>query len=235
MSVHEGHRERLKRRFLQEGLDNFDEIQVLELLLFYAIPRRDTNPLAHRLLDQFGSLAGVLESPASTLGQVPGIGENAATLLQLITAVSRYYMICRASVGQPLNTVERCGAYLTPRFFGLRDEAVCALCLDAKCKPLACRILGQGSVNAAGVPIRKIVEFALSANATSVVLAHNHPSGIALPSQADIAATERLSVALDAVGIILADHIIVSDEDFVSMAASGVFRPVESAAAPQLF
>ena len=144
MSVHEGHRERLKRRFLQEGLDNFDEIQVLELLLFYAIPRRDTNPLAHRLLDQFGSLAGVLEAPASTLGQVPGIGENAATLLQLITAVSRYYMICRASVGQPLNTVERCGAYLTPRFFGLRDEAVCALCLDAKCKPLACRILGPG-------------------------------------------------------------------------------------------
>ena len=217
MTTHEGHRQRLRRRFLLEGLDNFDEVQVLELLLFYAIPRRDTNPIAHALLEQFGSLSGVLEAPVSALAQVPG----------------RYYMIQRSSAGQVLNTVERCGAYLTPRFFGLRDEAVCALCLDAKCKPLACRILGWGSVNAAGVPIRKIVEFALSVNATSVVLAHNHPSGIALPSQADIAATERLSTALDAVGIVLADHIIVSDEDFVSMAASGVYRPPQSPALPR--
>ena len=157
------------------------------------------------------------------------MGENGATLLQLVTAASRYYMIQRSSAGQVLNTVERCGLL----GFGLRDEAVCALCLDAKCKPLACRILGWGSVNAAGVPIRKIVEFALSVNATSVVLAHNHPSGIALPSQADIAATERLSTALDAVGIVLADHIIVSDEDFVSMAASGVYRPPQSPALPR--
>lgn len=179
MTTHEGHRQRLRRRFLLEGLDNFDEVQVLELLLFYAIPRRDTNPIAHALLEQFGSLSGVLEAPVSALAQVPGMGENGATLLQLVTAASRYYMIQRSSAGQVLNTVERCGAYLTPRFFGLRDEAVCALCLDAKCKPLACRILGWGSVNAAGVPIRKIVEFALSVNATSVVLAHNHPSGIA--------------------------------------------------------
>ena len=231
--MHEGHRERLRRRFLQEGLDNFDELQVLELLLFYAIPRRDTNPIAHALREQFGSLSGVLEAPVSALAQVPGMGENAATLIQLVTATSRYYMVQRSRAGQALNTVERCGAYLTPRFFGLRDEAVCALCLDAKCKPLACRILGRGSVNAAGVPIRKIVEFALSVNATSVVLAHNHPSGIALPSHEDIAATERLSAALDAVGVILADHIIVSDEDFVSMAASGVYRPVASPAAPR--
>ena len=117
----------------------------------------------------------------------------------------------------------------------LRAGAEVALCnrTTAKCKPLACRILGWGSVNAAGVPIRKIVEFALSVNATSVVLAHNHPSGIALPSQADIAATERLSTALDAVGIVLADHIIVSDEDFVSMAASGVYRPPQSPALPR--
>lgn len=233
MTTHEGHRQRLRRRFLLEGLDNYDEVQVLELLLFYAIPRRDTNPIAHALLEQFGSLSGVLEAPVSALAQVPGMGENGATLLQLVTAASRYYMIQRSSAGQVLNTVERCGAYLTPRFFGLRDEAVCALCLDAKCKPLACRILGWGSVNAAGVPIRKIVEFALSVNATSVVLAHNHPSGIALPSQADIAATERLSTALDAVGIVLADHIIVSDEDFVSMAASGVYRPPQSPALPR--
>ena len=198
----------------------------------YAIPRRNTNPLHNRLLDQFGSLAGVLEAPASTLGQVPGIGENAATLLQLITAVSRYYMICRASVGQPLNTVERCGAPDASFFSGFRMSSVRPVS-GRQVQTLACGA-GQGSVNAAGVPIRKDVEFALSANATSVVLAHNHQRHCVAFSGGHCR-TERLGVALDAVGIILADHIIVSDEDFVSMAASGVFRPVESAAAPQLF
>ena len=89
MTTHEGHRQRLRRRFLLEGLDNFDEVQVLELLLFYAIPRRDTNPIAHALLEQFGSLSGVLEAPVSALAQVPGMGENGATLLQLVTAASR--------------------------------------------------------------------------------------------------------------------------------------------------
>lgn len=117
MTTHEGHRQRLRRRFLLEGLDNFDEVQVLELLLFYAIPRRDTNPIAHALLEQFGSLSGVLEAPVSALAQVPGMGENGATLLQLVTAASRYYMIQRSSAGQVLNTVERCGAYLTPPVF----------------------------------------------------------------------------------------------------------------------
>lgn len=127
MTTHEGHRQRLRRRFLLEGLDNFDEVQVLELLLFYAIPRRDTNPIAHALLEQFGSLSGVLEAPVSALAQVPGMGENGATLLQLVTAASRYYMIQRSSAGQVLNTVERCGAYLTPRFLdsGMRRCVPC--------------------------------------------------------------------------------------------------------------
>lgn len=227
MSIHDGHRQRLKERFRAEGLDHFKEHQVLELLLFYCIPRQDTNPIAHALLERFGSLSQVLEAPAEELEKVPGIGSNAATFLALTTAVGRYYLVNRSMQTVILSTIEQCGQYLVPFFYGRRNETVYLLCLDAKCKVLCCKEVGEGSVNSAGVPIRKIVETALGANATTVVLAHNHPSGLAIPSGDDISTTRRVAAALDVVEIGLADHIIVADDDFVSLAQSGVYRPEE--------
>jgi DNA repair protein RadC len=225
MAMHDGHRQRLKARFRTEGLDNFDEVQVLELLLFYCIPRIDTNPLAHRLLDRFGSLAQVLEAPASELERVEGMGSNAATFLSLTTAVGRYYLVNRSGQNTILNTTEKCGQYLISHFYGRRNETVFLLCLDAKCKLLCCREIGEGSVNSAGIPVRRIVETALAANATSVVLAHNHPSGIATPSTEDVYTTRRVAAALETVEVVLADHIVVADDDFVSLAQSGFYRP----------
>ena len=221
MSIHDGHRQRLKDRFRQEGLDKFDEIQVLELLLFYAIPQRDTNPLAHRLLDHFGSLAQVLEAPVEELEKISGVGANAATLLTLTTALARYYMVNRGTQTAILTSTEMCGDYLLPHFVGRRNETVFLLCLDAKCKVLCCREVGQGSVNSAGISVRKIVETALGVNATTVVLAHNHPSGLALPSAEDILTTRRVAAALAAVEVHLADHVVVADGDYVSMVQSG--------------
>lgn len=225
MSIHYGHRKRLRERFLNEGLDNFDELQVLELLLFYSIARQDTNPIAHALLDRFGSLSHVLEAPPEELKKVPGIGDNTAAFVSFVTALSRYYLVNRAASSAILTSIEACGTYLLPRFYGRRNETVFLLCLDAKCKVLCCKEVGEGSVNSAAVPIRRIVEMALGANATSVVLAHNHPSGIALPSDEDIQTTRRLAMALDAVEINLVDHIVVADDDFVSMAQSGQYHP----------
>ena len=225
MAMHDGHRQRLKERFRTEGLDNFDEVQVLELLLFYCIPRVDTNPLAHRLLDRFGSLAQVLEAPAAELERVQGMGSNAATFLSLTTAVGRYYLVNRSAQNTILNTTEKCGQYLCSHFYGRRNETVFLLCLDAKCKLLCCREIGEGSVNSAGIPVRRIVETALAANATSVVLAHNHPSGIAMPSAEDVFTTRRLAAALETVEVVLADHIVVADQDFVSMVQSGYYQP----------
>ena len=222
--AHTGHRARLRGQFLHAGLDALTDIQVLELLLFYVIPRKDTNPIAHRLLTQFGSLSAVLDAPVEVLAQVDGVSETAASLLHLISALSRRYLIDRSSFERILDTTEKAGAYLVPYFFGARDERVYLLCLDAKCKVLDCRLLSVGGVNTAAVSVRKIVEAALSCNATSVVLAHNHTSGIALPSAEDEATTRRIAAALDAVGILLADHIIVADDDYVSMADSGFFR-----------
>lgn len=219
-SVHKGHRERLKHRFLEEGLDNFTDIQVLELLLFYAVPQRDTNPIAHDLLDRFGSLSQVLEAPVEELKKVPGIKDNAATLLTLVTQLARYYQVDCSQRVEILDSLEACGNYLIPRFFGRKQETVFLLCLDAKCKVICCKELGEGSVNSASISIRKIVETALNANATSVVLAHNHPSGVAVPSDADRLTTRRLYAALMAVDIVLADHIVVAEGDYVSMVQS---------------
>ena len=221
MSIHDGHRQRMKERFISEGLDNFSDVQVLEILLFYAIPRKDTNPIAHALLEHFGSLSQVLEASVEELEKIPGISRNAAVLLRLATEVGRYYLVNRSSRNTILNDLEQCGNYLVPFFFGRRNETVFLLCLDAKCKVLCCREVGEGSVNSANVPIRRIVEMALAANATSVVLAHNHPSGLAFPSGEDIDTSRRVAAALSTVDIRLVDHIIVADDDFVSLVQSG--------------
>ena len=219
--IHKGHRDRLKQRFLEEGLDNFTDIQVLELLLFYAIPQKDTNPIAHALLDRFGSLSRVLEADVEELKKVPGISDHSATLLALVTELCRYYQVDCSQRMEVLTTLDACGAYLVPRFFGRNNETVFLLCLDAKCKVLCCKEVGEGSVNSASISIRKIVETALSANATTVVLAHNHPSGVALPSAEDVQTTRRIAAALSAVEVHLADHIVVTEGDYVSMVQSG--------------
>ena len=220
-SIHKGHRERLKARFLEEGLDNFTDIQALELLLFYAIPQKDTNPIAHALLDHFGSLSRVLEADVEELKKVPGISDHSATLLALVTELGRYYQVDCAQRVEVLTTLDACGAYLVPRFFGRSNETVFLLCLDAKCKVLCCKEIGEGSVNSTSISIRKVVETALSANATTVVLAHNHPSGVALPSSEDVQTTRRIAAALSAVEVHLADHIVVAEGDYVSMVQSG--------------
>lgn len=228
MSIHDGHRQRLKNRFRREGLDNFEELQVLELLLFYCIPRQDTNSIAHALLNHFGTLDQVMDAPAEELQKVPGVGENAATFLALVHALDRRYQISKEQNLKILSTVEECGRYMWSCLKDLRNETVYLLCLDAKCKALCCKKVGEGSVNSAAVPVRRIVEIALGANATSVVLAHNHPSGLAVPSDADKLTTRRVAAALAAVEIQLVDHIVVAEEEFISMAQSGVYSPDDS-------
>ncbi len=225
MSIHDGHRQRLKNRFCTEGLDNFDELHVLELLLFYCVSRKDTNPLAHRLLDHFGSLARVLSASREELEKVQGVGEHISTFLTLITQVGRYYQVKQSEPGEILRTLDACGNYLVPYFYGREVETVFMLCLDAKCKVICCKKVGEGSVNSANIPVRRIVEMALGANATTVVLAHNHPSGIAIPSAEDIQTTQKVANALETVEVILADHIVVAKDDFVSIVQSRYYTP----------
>lgn len=221
MSMHEGHRDRLRERFMKEGLDAFSDIQALELLLFYCIARRDTNPIAHNLLERFGSFSQVLDAPAAELAKVEGVGERTAAYLSLIAASARFYATDKNRSITALPTLESCAEYLLPYFVGRTTEVVFLLCLDAKCKVLSCNCVSEGNVNTAGISVRKVVEQALASNATTVVMAHNHPGGLAVPSMEDIQTTKQIAAALMAVEIQLADHIIVADEDYVSLTQSG--------------
>lgn len=221
MSIHDGHREKMRQRFIQGGLEAFADHEALELLLYYAIPRRDTNPIAHALMERYGSLSAVLSAPAEDLKRVEGIGESAAVLLKLVPQVCRKARMADAAQENVLNSAEKAGAYLLERFAGEKNEVVYQLCLDRKGKLIACKRVGEGGVTNAELNIRRVMENAILTSASAVILSHNHPSGIALPSKDDYVTTQRVKDALGTIGVALADHIIVADGDFVSMADSG--------------
>lgn len=223
-NIHKGHRQRLRRTYLEHGLDALPDVNVLELLLFYAVPRQDTNAMAHRLLEEFHSLHGVFSASVEELMERGGLSETGAALLKLVPAAARRSEISRASMENLLNTTQKCGDYLVPYFFGATEEMVYVLALDAKCKVLGCSKLFDGTINSASFSVRSVMEFAMRTKASSVVLAHNHTSGIAIPSHEDIQTTHAVAKALNVMGVLLADHIVVADGDFVSMLDSGFLR-----------
>jgi len=223
-NVHAGHRRRLRGRFRTHGLDSFNDHNALELLLFYAQPRGDTNPLAHTLMKRFGSFAGVFDASLDDLEKTDGVGENTATLIKLVTQIARRYHISRRQPEKVLGSSHAAGEFMLPYFFGEPDECVYICCLDSKRTVLGVQPLFRGDVNSVAFSMRRLVESALSYNAAGVILAHNHPSGIALPSSEDSETTRRAEAALSAVGIALVDHIVVADDDFVSFADNGFFN-----------
>lgn len=222
MGVHDGHRDRLRQSYLEHGLMSMNDINALELLLFYAIPRRDTNEIAHRLLDRFGSLDGVFSASAEELIEVDGIGENAAALLTLIPEIMKKSRVSKTREIRQIRSSDEAGAYLLPYFLNERDEVVYLLCLDTKRAVICCAEMSRGVVNSVDTGIRRIVEKALKARACSAIIAHNHPDGIAIPSREDEVFTRALFNALETVGIRLEDHIIVAEDDYISMADTGL-------------
>lgn len=220
-NIHEGHRKRMKERFMKSGLDDFAPHNVLEFLLFYSIPRGDTNPIAHRLIDAFGSLSGVFDATPEELMKVSGVGESTAILISMIPQMARKYLEDKADA---VNVVGGCGdigAYLLPKFVGRTNEALMMVSIDNKNKVISCSVVAEGTVDSAKVSRRKVMEEAMKVKATRVILAHNHPRGIAVPSAEDVAMTREIGRLFSQVGIELVDHIIIADDDYVSMAASG--------------
>lgn len=224
MAIHDGHRQRLKNRFIKEGLDNFDDYVVLELLLFYCIPRIDTNEIAHRLIKHFGSFPKVLDAPIEELQKVEGIGSNAAVFLSLLGAVNRYYQTKNVNVSRTLKSTDDFIQYLKPKFLGRRNEMVYLLCLDAKCKELTCKLISEGNVNNTSVSLRKIAEVALGSGATFAVLSHNHPDGVAMASIEDVQTTTQIREILEKVGVILLDHIVIADRESYSIMYNAHYR-----------
>lgn len=224
MNIHKGHRDRVKQSFLQGGLEPFSEINALELLLFYSRLQGDVNQLAHTLIDTFGSLAGVLDADPIRLMAIPGVGKNTAILIKLVPAMAAKYLFSRTNTETILSDTNAIRQLFIPYFFGAKNEMSFLACLDGKLKVLGVRKLGEGIPNATDINIRQIAEAALSLNATSVILAHNHISGVATPSNADIRTTSYLRDFLSQMSITLYDHVILVDNDMVSLRDSKYIR-----------
>ena len=228
MSEFTGYQKRTIGHFQEQGLQTLDEAHVLELLLFFTDQSQNAYQLSHALLGRFGSLENVVNVPIEMLETVPGVDKRTAVLICLTGQIGRY---CQTQHGmdapEHLKTSRECAEYLKPFFSGQRNEKVYLLCLDSKASVICCREIGEGNVCSANIPIRKIMETVLSLNAVSVILAHNHPGGLPYPSTDDIITTRRLAVALDGVDVVLADHIIFADGDYVSLAQAGYYRPDE--------
>lgn len=219
-SIHDHHRERMYERVRKNGFEGFSDHEVLEYMLYFALPRIDTNPLAHALIDHFGGYAQVLEASEEELRAVPGIGPASARLIHSILMFSRHYQISKTRSFKQLDSCEKLVEYCVPLFHGITNERIYIIMMDDRLKLLGTVLLGEGAANSVDVPSRKLVDIALRYGATNVVLAHNHPGGFALPSQADIRTTQNLKFALKTMGIDLVDHIIVAQDEGTSMLSS---------------
>lgn len=217
---HAGHRQRLKRRFVKYGMASFDPHQVLEMVLFYVIPKQDTNPLAHRLLKRFGTLAGVFDATVDELMSVGGIGENAATYIKMFPAVFRQYELSRDSREGCFDTLEKVGNHAKKLFIGAAVEQAYLLMFNNRLQLIDTWLITDGTVNSVPVLPRAVVEHALDAHASSVVLVHNHPYGNILPSRDDIELTHVVEAACNVVGIHFLDHLVVAGNDFSSILRS---------------
>lgn len=224
MGVHDGHRERVKSRFREAGANAFDDHNLLELLLFYAVPRRDTNELAHELINRFGSYSAVLEASIDELMTVGGIGESAAVLIKLVPEMNKRYMHRNNADDSAISTSSAAGKYFLAKFAYETVEVAYAMFLDSKNRIISCREISRGVVNGTNISVRAIAEHALACKATSVIIAHNHPDGVPVPSAEDELTTQKIKVALSTVGIRLTDHIVVSGEQYVSFVDYGLMR-----------
>ena len=215
--IHAGHRQRMHERVQKYGLESLAEHEMLEYLLYFTITRRDTNPIAHALLERFGDFAGVLEADEEELCLVEGMGPASAWFLHLLPQISACYHRSLTRDRRRLQTVEQMGEYLMARFRGTVRERVLLVCLDRQRRITCTSWLGSGTADMVELPIREAIAQAVRLKAHWVVLCHNHPSGSALPSREDIEATAELARGMYVVGVELLDHIIVTETEYLSL------------------
>lgn len=225
---HSGHRERLRERFRLDGLQGFAPHEALELLLTYAIPRINVNPLAHRLIDHFGSLPAVLEASPQELCQVPGVGERTAAMLALMLPLLRMYEQEKLTPKRQLATYAALVAYCRSLFLGMGDEQFYVLCFDARLRLLGAELIASGMPAAVEASPRAVLRQALRHNAVGAVITHNHPSGSPLPSQEDLDVTREIQRLLAGAEVRLYDHVIIGGQEHFSFQREGLLEVPES-------
>ncbi len=219
--LHKNHRERVLNEFLQNGFSSSTPPhKVLEFLLFYCIPRKDTNELAHTLISRYGSISGVLDAPLEDLAAVKGLSTRSAALLKLIMPIANIYSFEKSKNDNAFTGIEDVGAFMYERLRNYDTERLAVLLFNADGRFKDFDVIFEGSVDSVGVSVRSLMKRCLEKDAVIVALGHNHPSGLAIPSSEDVAMTERIAAALSSVGIKLIDHVVVVSDDYVSMAQS---------------
>ncbi len=216
-NIHQGHRSRVREEFYANGLDGMPDHRILEMLLFFGIPYKDTNPIAHELIDRFGSFAGVLEAKTADLVSVNGMTENAACLISMILPLYKRYMDDITKRKPVLKETEEIVEFLRGKYVDANEERVYVLCFDPNHCLLNCRMINEGDISSSEFDLRKLTAAVLETNATSVIISHNHPHGITLPSNEDISATVRSYELLKTLKVQLLDHIIVSETSYNSL------------------
>ena len=204
-----GHRKRLRERFCRAGLNGLQDYEAVELLLSYAIPRRDVKPLAKQLLRDFGSLAGLMDAPMHRLIDEHGMGLSSALLIRLTREMCVQYLEQRARKADVLNSLERAEDFVRMKLGGCQNETLMTIFLNSHHRIISYE-LTAGTVDRAAIYIRELAKRAVLANATGVILAHNHPSGICIPSPDDLQLTDDIRQALATFGIKLFCHLIVT-------------------------
>ncbi len=212
--LHSGHRQRLKNRYLDFGVENLSDHEILELLLFYAIPQRNTNDIAHTLIDKFGSLRGVLEADIDSLKNTKGLGEHSAILITLLNDIHRKIRLSENEPIVKLDSLSKIGKYLMNYYEGIQEERVTLMLFDNSMRLIDFVVLSTGSINSSSIDYRSIAEISLRKNAACVVLAHNHPNGLAIPSSEDRLITKNVDAALSVIGVHLIEHIIVGTANY---------------------
>lgn len=218
-NLHQNHRARLRETFRKAGVEGMPDHNLLEFLLFYSIPRKDTNEIAHRLIRTFGSLNKVFDASYEQLLEVDGMGESSALLISSVPGICRRYIDGKNTGKINLSSPEDARNYIIKKYYGCKVEIFYMLCLDAVGNLINCCKLGEGTPGTVLIDKRNVLETAFRTNADKVIFAHNHPNGIAAPSKEDLSMTSELSSILSGLGIRLADHIIVADDDALSLAS----------------
>lgn len=233
--LHTGHRARLREKFAQAPQTLADH-ELLELLLFFVIPRKNTNGIAHQLLERFGSLEGVMRASEAQLRAMPGLGGQSALLLRLLPEFVRRSLqpAQNAGVSGRLLTLRDAAQYAVRLHYGSQREALYLISLDMRLQVIDCTLICEGTVDQLPVYTRHIAEVALLHNASFVLLTHNHPTGSPQPSAADITATQSIMRALGPLGVQVLDHIIVSGGNFFSLNSGTEVISLMQGQAPQL-
>ena len=216
-NLHQGHRQRMRARVEAHGLESLSPHEVLEYILYITNTRRDTNGLAHQLIDRFGDFAGVLEASEEELLTVEGVGPSTARMLHLLPQISRYYTQSRTGGRKSLGTTVQLAEFLMLPFAGAVQERALLAALDSRSRVKGLFWLRDGTGDRVSLEIKDVVSAALRGGTDSVVLCHNHPNGMALPSREDLQATENIVRALGLVKVHLRDHIILTETEYFSM------------------